>query len=220
MKASTIDVILVALGVVGAVAGVSAFYRSSESAAVATAAPVPVENWNELKEGATPLGAAEAQVTIVEFADFQCPYCANMVRTLDAIESEHPGRVAVLFRHFPLTSIHPHAYEASVAAECASRQGRFAKFYRLLFGSQHSIGVTPWSTFARQAGVRDTLAFNECVSANQTRERVDHDVQLARRLGLNGTPTLIVNGQLYQSALAPNELERIVNSITPTESAR
>lgn len=169
-----------------------------------------VDNWEALTSAGQWLGNPRAPVRIVEFSDFQCPFCAKTHPMLEAVRRRHPDRVAVLYRHYPLDEIHPHARQAAVASECAAAQGRFGEYTTALFAQQDSIGAKPWARFAAEAGVRDAAAFDRCVATARTMANVDRDARVARETKIEVTPTLVINGTLRPGALREEELERLV----------
>ena len=180
-----------------------------------------IENWEELADGGHSLGGARSDslsVTIVEFGDFQCPFCASVASTLKELRTEYGNGVGVLYRHFPLTSIHPHAMEAAVASECAGAQGRFEAFHDVLFEEQEAIGVVPWSEFARRAGVYSMDQFVICLSSDWARKRVREDVRVARKLRLVGTPSIIVNGRLLAGTPSLETLREAVDAVFANSS--
>ncbi|HEX8243101.1 MAG TPA: thioredoxin domain-containing protein [Longimicrobium sp.] len=172
--------------------------------------PRRVGDWNGLLAAGQWMGRKDAPVRIVEFSDFQCPFCARTQPVVDAVRRRHPERVAVLYRHFPLDAIHPHARPAAAAAECAGAQGRFEPFAALLFAQQDSLGAKPWARFAAEAGVRDGAAFERCLRDPRTQAAVDRDARAATETGVQVTPTLVINGTAYAGALSEAELEKLV----------
>jgi len=170
-----------------------------------------VSNWAALTSAGQWLGDRNAPVRIVEFSDFQCPFCAKTHPVVEAVRRRHPGRVAVLYRHFPLDEIHPYARQAAVASECAAAQGRFDEYSTALFAQQDSIGVKPWTAFAAQAGVGDSAAFGRCVTGGAALANVDRDARLGRETRVEVTPTLVINGTLRPGGLTEAELERLVS---------
>lgn len=160
-----------------------------------SAGPRPVDDWQALATAGLWLGSPEAPVVVIEFADFQCPFCAVAAENLREVRSRYGDAVAVVFRHFPLEHIHPHTHSAAVAAECADAQDRFGAFHDLLFARQDEIGETPWTQFAA-ATAMDTVAFAACLEATWSRDRVSEDARVAREAGLTGTPSVIVGGLL------------------------
>lgn len=169
-----------------------------------------VDDWAALTSAGQWLGKRDAPVRIVEFSDFQCPFCAKTHPVLEAVRRRHPDRVAVLYRHFPLDDIHPHARQAAVAAECAAAQGRFGEYTTALFAQQDSLGAKPWTRFAAEVGVRDPAAFNRCLSTPAPMANVDRDARAGRDTKVEVTPTLVINGTLRPGAVTEAELERLI----------
>jgi protein-disulfide isomerase len=181
-------------------------------AQAAGAALRQIDDWESLASEGAVMGSADAPVRIVEFSDFQCPFCRVVQETLAAVRARHPDRVAIVYRHLPLDALHPHARAAANAVECAGEQGRFAEYHDGLFATQDSIGVRPWDRYAEEARLPDLDAFRQCVAENRYADRVERDARLAAELGLDATPSLIVNGTLYSGAPSEAELERLVQA--------
>lgn len=184
--------------------------RSADAAPPGPDAPRAVAGWRALADPARAMGPRGAPVQIVEFSDFQCPYCATAANRLRALQERYPGRIAVTYRHFPLRDIHPHAAAAALASECAGEQGRFREYHDLLFARQDSIGRTPWEALAAEAGVPDGAGFRRCVDEQRYRARVDEDVRAANRLDVRATPTFVVEGTLYTGLPADAVLDSLL----------
>lgn len=176
-------------------------------AAEAETQPRPVDNWSEIAATGQRMGPERAPMQIVEFSDFQCPFCATFAATLRKVRAKYPDRVAVLYRHFPLDALHPHARTAALASECAGEQGRFEAYHDRLFAQQDSIGTKPWARFAAEAGLPDTVAFNACVASQRLLGNVDRDAELGKRSGVHLTPTLVIDGTLIPGTVSETELE-------------
>lgn len=174
-----------------------------------------IDRWTALLDRGQWMGRSDAPVRIVEFSDFQCPFCAKAQPVLDAVRRRHPDRISVLYRHFPLDQIHPYARPAAAAAECAGAQGRFEAFATRVFAQQDSFGAKPWSRFAREAGVADSAAFERCLLAPGTLAALDRDVRAGESVQVQVTPTLIINGTLYPGAPSESELEKLVADPDP-----
>lgn len=138
------------------------------------------------------MGPLDAPVTIVEFSDFQCPFCAKPVKRLDSLRAAYPTQVSIVYRHFPLPE-HRYAIAAIRASECAANQGRFEAFHNVVFATQDSIGSAPWSYFARAAGVPDTALFAKCTKSDDPIAALALDAVAAKQLGVRATPTLLIN---------------------------
>jgi protein-disulfide isomerase len=145
------------------------------------------------------LGAASAPVTIVEFSDFQCPYCQRAAPTLKQLRQIYGDKVRIVWKDFPLTQIHPQAFKAAEAAHCAEEQGKFWEFHDKLFGNQQALQPDDMKKTAADMGL-DATKFNACLDSSKYAERVRDGVAAGTRLGVNSTPTLFVNGRLVQGA--------------------
>ena len=167
---------------------------AGQSTGASSGAPVKVATG-----GRPSRGPARAKVTVVEFVDFECPFCGRYARdTLPRLEREYGERIRYVSRHFPLTSIHPHAMHAALAAECAHEQGRYWEYHRALFARQQ-LGPRSLKRHARPAGL-DTKRFDDCRRSPATRNHVERDLADGRRYGVTGTPTLFVNGRPLKGA--------------------
>lgn len=159
------------------------------------AAPIKVTT-----AGRPAFGPRDAKVTVVEFVDFECPFCGRFARdTLPRLRREYGDRVRYVSRHFPLAS-HPHARGAAVAAECAHAQGRYWQFHRVLFSDQKSLDARGLARHAREAGL-DEGRFRSCTKSAAARRRVDKDEADGRGYGVSATPTFFVNGRPLNGAL-------------------
>jgi protein-disulfide isomerase len=187
--------------------------RKSPPTATLLAPIRKVEDWEKLIPGGRRLGSSDAPVTVVEFADFQCPFCQRMAADLARLMGQYNGRVAVVYRHFPIPSLHPHAVAAAEAAECAGEQGRFSGYHDALFADMSSIGVRDWISFAKEAGVADTIRFRACVDRRVFREDVERDMRAGLEAGVNGTPTLFFGGRMVAGTPAVQLLKEWLDSI-------
>lgn len=152
---------------------------------------VKVKSYQRYQAVGHRLGPSNASVTVVEFADFQCPYCAAAARELHTLRARYP-EVAVVYRHYPLAA-HPSAFAAAVAAVCADRFGRFEPFHDALFLQRDSLGKKAWSEFARDVGISDTAAFRTCLADSSALAQVNADRKDAQTLGIEGTPVFLIN---------------------------
>ncbi|HEX6937934.1 MAG TPA: thioredoxin domain-containing protein [Longimicrobiales bacterium] len=171
------------------------------------AVPRLLDDWSELTARGHWLGPPDARVKIVEFSDFQCPFCAQIQPVLRELREKYSDEVAIVYRHLPLESIHPFAYSAALAAECAAAQARFERFKDALFENQALIGTVPYDSIARLAGVADLARFRDCVESEEFAGNVDADVETARAAGLTGTPSIIIGGYLLPGTPSFAELE-------------
>jgi protein-disulfide isomerase len=169
-----------------------------------------VHGWEQLAHGAS-LGAPNTPFHIVEFADFECPFCALVSDTLRQLVRQHPGQLSIVFRHFPLESIHPHALLAALASECALAQGRFEAYHDQLFRSQDSLGKLAWETIARRAGISDVFEFERCLKSERYRSVVEDAIRAGESVGVGGTPTFVFEGKLIMGADGVDSLRRWVS---------
>ncbi|GBD27823.1 Disulfide bond formation protein D [bacterium HR30] len=174
-----------------------------------TVVDIPVDSRNSR-------GPADARVTIVEFSDFECTHCASLHKALKETWLRSPGQVRIVFRHFPLDStcnplvqsrFHPLACEAALAAECAGSQGKFWQYHDWLFDHQKNLSSELLRQFARELGL-DLVAFERCMQDPSTRQRVESDVAMGIKLGVNSTPTMFLNGRTIRGALDADTLHR------------
>jgi len=185
---------------------------STPSAATAPREAIYVEGWQDALTVGIQSGSADAPVQVVEFADFQCPYCAQFEATVQAIRDKYPDQVAFTFAHFPLPG-HTFAEHAARAAECAHVQGRFEAMRSLLFEKQQDLGVVPWLDFAKQAGILDINQFDACVKDTGPVEGIEQSKKLAENMDVWGTPTIIVNGWKLPLTPSSEDLEKIVENV-------
>lgn len=179
--------------------------------------PIFVANWQTQLEKFRRLGPADAQVQLIEFADYECPYCASFHATLDALRKRYPRQVAVYLIHHPLPG-HRFAEKAARAAECAGAQGHFEAMHASLFNHQNALGLKPWGELADEAGVPDLVLFESCIESAEPIRLLLEGKEFADQLGVRGTPTVIVNGwQLGQPPTA-KELDRMVKLILAGKS--
>jgi protein-disulfide isomerase len=138
-------------------------------------------------------GPATAPITIVEYSDFQCPYCARVNPTLDQVRKTYGDKVRIVFKDFPLPN-HPEAPKAAEAAHCAGEQGKFWELHDRMFANQQALQVPQIKQYATQEGL-DMNAFNQCLDSARHAGRVAENLKSGEALGVGSTPTLYVNGR-------------------------
>lgn len=151
-------------------------------------------------------GPDDAKVTIVEFSDFECPYCANAVPVIKEILARYPSQVRFVYRHFPLQDIHSSAFQAAEAAECAAEQGKFWEMHDKLFANQTVFGMENLRQYAAEISL-DLAQFSACRESGRARAAIEQDLADGQRYGVNGTPTFFVNNTML---FGVSELEEAV----------
>jgi protein-disulfide isomerase len=174
--------------------------------------PTFIKDWKSELSAGVRLGPENAPVQLIEFADFECPYCATLHTTVKVIRERYPTQVALTYVHFPLRG-HRFAMPAARVAECAGDQGRFDAMYDRLFDEQESFGLKAWSDYAIEAGVPDLVSFEACVQKTSVVTRIEQGKQLVARLDVKATPTLIVNGWMLARPPTVDELNAMVGAI-------
>jgi protein-disulfide isomerase len=154
-------------------------------------------------------GNPAAPVTLVVFSDFQCPFCARVEPTLRQVEQAYGPKVRIAWKHKPL-SFHPNAMPAALAAEAAREQGKFWPMHDKMFAAQQELSPAAYERWARELGL-DLNRFKAAQASDRTRSRVQEDDQLASRLGIDGTPTMAVNGELVVGAVPFENLKAVID---------
>jgi predicted DsbA family dithiol-disulfide isomerase len=167
---------------------------------------------NEIDFGAGPQrGAAKAPVTIVEFSDFQCPYCKGALPVLKQVTEKYGDRVQFLFKDFPLNDIHPQAQAAAEAAHCAEEQGKFWEYHDALFGIAPNFDEGRFLSIAIGVGVKNPEGFRACIESHKYKARVEQDSTLGQALGVDGTPMFYINGIALSGAAPMGDFEKIID---------
>lgn len=157
-------------------------------------------------------GNKDATVTLVEYSDFECPYCASVRPTLDKILSDYGDKVQLIYRHFPL-SFHPQAQKAAEASECASEQGKFWEMHDKLF-DMNDAGTLSVENFKKAAGELKLKQsqFDDCLDNDKYANKVKADETEGGQYGVNGTPATFVNGQLVSGALPYDSFKAVIDA--------
>jgi protein-disulfide isomerase len=139
------------------------------------------------------LGASHAPVTVVEYGDFECPNCKQAAPAVRLLLERYPGRVRLVYRHFPLEEVHPHALQAALAAEAAAGQGKFWPMHDLLFDNQRHLKLPQLRGYAQRLEL-DLLRYDAEMEGELYLQRVREQVEGGERSGVRGTPTFFLNG--------------------------
>jgi len=139
-------------------------------------------------------GPADAPITIIEFSDFECPYCQKWhAEVYGRLKEQYPDEVRLVFRDFPLESIHANAFPAAEAANCANEQGEFWPFHDKLFSMEQGLSTEAYTQYASDLGL-NLDDFNACLESGRFKEEVRADFDFAANLGVRSTPTFFING--------------------------
>lgn len=157
-----------------------------------------------------------AKVVLVEFVDLECPACRSYHEYIRRAQQEFGDELRVVYVHFPLRT-HPHAVDAARASECAKAQGHFDQFLNVVFATQDSIGVRPWSAYAAEAGVSDLSAFSACAARTDTAGAISEGRRRGEELGVAATPTVLLNGWRFRY---PPSLDLLLESIRRLRDGR
>jgi protein-disulfide isomerase len=176
-----------------ATAVVQAVNSSNVGRAAATPGPAPLVDVSVDDDPAW--GPVDASVVIVEFSDFQCPYCERFHReTYPRLRAAYEGKIRFVFRDLPLTQIHPDAMLAALAAECANEQDAFWDYHDVLFANQDDLSRDALGRYAGELEL-DMTRFNTCLDSERYQDEVSADMQDAAGYGIQGTPTFFINGR-------------------------
>lgn len=150
----------------------------------------------QISEGDHIRGRPDADIVIIEYGDFQCPYCARAHPTLAGLQQQYGERIALVYRHLPL-GMHPYAETAAEAAEAAAAQGKFWEMHDTLFEHQAQMAPAQLPLLAQQLGL-DGARFDQDLAQRRHRERIRQQAAEAKSLGASGTPSFFINGEHYQ----------------------
>ncbi|HTL11436.1 MAG TPA: DsbA family protein, partial [Bdellovibrionota bacterium] len=154
----------------------------------------------------------KAKVTIVEYSDYQCPFCARAASTVEEIKKKYGDKVKLAFRNFPLP-MHREARPAAEAAMCVFEQGakNFWKFHTIVFEHQQALDDASLEKYAKDAGA-DDKKFKECYAAKKYSKQIEEDMAYGEKLGVRSTPTFFINGELVSGAVPIDQFAEVIDS--------
>ena len=162
-------------------------------------------------DGFPSLGPADAPIVIVEFSDFQCPFCKRFYdETYQQLMNAYPGKIRFVYRHLPLTSIHPEAFPSAEASMCANEQNAFPQYHDKLFENQDKLGRDLYMQIAATLSL-DTDSFEECLNTGRYKDLVQQDSDFALNLGVQSTPTFFINGLAIVGAQPISAFQQIID---------
>ncbi len=156
------------------------------------------------------IGPKDAPITIIEFSDFQCPFCARAAPTVKQILKEYDGKVRFVYRDFPL-SFHQNAQKSAEAAECADEQGKFWEYHDKLFENQNALEISNLKQYAKDLGL-DSSKFDSCLDSGKYTKEVEKDTEDGQKYGVTGTPAFFINGKLVSGAQPFKNFATIIDS--------
>ncbi len=222
MKLSTILTILVGFTLVLSVVNSFVIFSINGKFNKILSGEIPEQNGQEqpeqpsevkVSEGSHVKGSADAPVTIVEFSDFQCPYCGRFyTQTLPQIEENYikTGKVKFAYRHFPL-SFHQYAQKSAEASECADEQGKFWEYHNKVYENQQTLSLESLKQFAKDLSL-DTGKFDECLDSGKMESKVKKDFAEGQAAGVQGTPAFFINGVSLVGAQPYSAFEQVIEN--------
>jgi protein-disulfide isomerase len=174
--------------------------------------PEYMRSWKTiLRSGILLGGKADAPITLIEVADLECPACRAFHSTVQALLAEY-SQLRVVFVHWPL-DYHKHALPAARAAECAFQRGAFREWVEAVYAKQDSMGTKSWASYAREAGIRDTTAIEQCATDPRITARIADGISFAKQIEASGTPTVLLNGWRYRGTPSREQIKRGVDAL-------
>src|SRR5689334_19447408 len=155
------------------------------------------------------IGPERAALTIVECADFECPFCSVASGELKEMRAKYPDVIAIRFRHMPIEG-HVNAWPAALAAECVAEQGSFEPFYYRVYAESRNLSKPKLRKLAANSGVKDLAEFDRCVASERYRQRIEQDIAMASLVGVVGTPTWVIGDSVFGGMPSVSQIEQWV----------
>jgi protein-disulfide isomerase len=171
--------------------------------------PPPEFRLKASTEGAPFRGGAQAPVTVIEFSDFHCPFCGKVQPTLSQVLARYGDKVKLVYRHLPIDQLHPQARRAAEAAACANEQGKFWEYHDQLYTAGADTSQEKLKSLAQAAGL-DVVAFESCLNAGKHQQAIQKEIEDAARIGLNATPSFLINGRFFSGAQPLEAFVRVI----------
>lgn len=159
-------------------------------------------------------GPSSAPVTLVEYGDFECPHCGRAFPIIEEVRRKMGDQLRFVYRHFPLAEIHPHAQAAAESAEAAGAQDKFWQMHHQLFTHQDALGHVQLLQYAKEIEI-DLDQFDKSLKTHEFAQHIRTDFMSGARSGVNGTPTLFINGIRYEGRVDVASLVREIKSFLP-----
>src|SRR5262245_24919977 len=182
----------------------------SQAKVVVNLKPPPIQRIEVSMQGAPFRGGEKAPVTIVEFSDFHCPFCRRVISTLTQIESKYGDKIKLVFRDFPIESLHPGATKAHEAARCAGEQGNFWPYHGKLFAREPNSSPETFKGIAKEVGLNEN-SFETCLGSGKFQAAIKQDIAEGNRVGVGGTPAFFINGRMISGAQPLEAFTRVID---------
>lgn len=171
-----------------------------------------IPEWKELDLKGYHIGSVDAPIQIIEFFDYECPYCLEVNLTLHRMAEKYVNQISVVYEHFPL-EIHEHAFEAAVAAECGRLGNRFEEYHSQLFSNQKKLDSISYDSLAVRTGIENLENFKKCFRDRESSSIVQSGVKLGNQLEIGGVPTFLINGKVVPGVLSEKQFDSIIEKI-------
>ena len=185
------------------------FAKLRQDANVKLSLPKPAVQRKQVAAEGPSKGPASAPVTIVEFSDFECPFCSRAEESVTQVLKEYGDKVRIVYRQFPL-EMHANAQKAAEASLCANDQGKFWELHKVLFENQSALKVDDLKKHAATVGL-DAKKFAECLDSGSKAAQVKKDLEDGQKVGVNGTPAFFVNGIFLNGAVPFAEFKKVID---------
>lgn len=173
--------------------------------------PKQVKRYDVSIDGNPVFGSDQAPITIVEFSDYECPYCQQwQQQVLPQLQEKYGDKIRLVYRDFPLYGLHPNAESAAEAANCAGAQNKYWEFHNLLFGGQKPLGADTYTAYAKSLGLNEA-SFQKCLTDHTYLQEVKNDYDVASKIGVRSTPTFFINGLAVVGAQPIDVFEQIID---------
>lgn len=155
------------------------------------------------------LGSNSPKVQVLVYGDFQCPFCKNSVQLLQGLLGKYPNDLQIVWKDLPLTTLHPQALSAAIAANCAHRQGKFWEMHEELFSSQNGLSAAVYEA-AASALQLDVEKFGSCLNSGDSLADIQKTVNDAAKAGIDSLPTYVINDTIIEQTLSQDQLETYI----------
>jgi len=165
-----------------------------------------------IREGSPIVGPADAKIVIVEFGDFECPFCRESFPVIRTLIAKYANDIKFVYRHFPVPSLHINAIAAAEASMCANEQGKFLAYHDRLFQNQERLDYDNLKRYARQIGINGA-DFDKCVDDRRYKKFIEEDMADGINIGVSGTPTWFINGRKVEGAIPAEIFNKIIEKL-------